>query len=268
MGRSQHPISPQPLGSPRCLDRTSRIARHQDDTANRAIGDETHRGDRDPGRRLVRVDRRGRRHREHAYNERPQETRQPKLAKPGPDALREPRHLGHQVDSSDRRAAPTGPMRSRPRLVSDTPIRPARASKPRWLPSRLVPHRHGPRAELQPAHELQVDMLRQPREHVGPLRRRTGDAPRTRTHRSIPAPSTPSGSVTPPREQPVARLPLELPNGVAQFPAHQFRVPIDSLERARHDVLLAASIVWAKGSVHSGLAPVAAEGRNADSIIS
>jgi hypothetical protein len=28
------------------------------------------------------------------------------------------------------------------------------------LPSRLIPHRHRPRAELQPAHELQVDMLR------------------------------------------------------------------------------------------------------------
>jgi hypothetical protein len=28
------------------------------------------------------------------------------------------------------------------------------------LPSRLVPHRHCPRAELQPADELQVDMLR------------------------------------------------------------------------------------------------------------
>src|SRR5207249_1026037 len=33
-----------------------------------------------------------------------------------------------------------------------------------WLPSRLIPHRHRPRAELQPAHELQVDTLRQPRE--------------------------------------------------------------------------------------------------------
>ena len=28
------------------------------------------------------------------------------------------------------------------------------------LPSRLIPHRHHPRAELQPAHELQVDTLR------------------------------------------------------------------------------------------------------------
>ena len=30
----------------------------------------------------------------------------------------------------------------------------------RRLPSRLIPHRHRPGAELQPAHELQVDMLR------------------------------------------------------------------------------------------------------------
>jgi hypothetical protein len=34
------------------------------------------------------------------------------------------------------------------------------AQRPRWLPSRLIPHRHCPRAELQPTHELQVDMLR------------------------------------------------------------------------------------------------------------
>jgi len=30
----------------------------------------------------------------------------------------------------------------------------------RWLPSRLIPHRHRPRTKLQPAHELQVDALR------------------------------------------------------------------------------------------------------------
>src|SRR5437773_7020622 len=29
-----------------------------------------------------------------------------------------------------------------------------------WLPSRLIPHRHRPRAELQPAYELQVDTPR------------------------------------------------------------------------------------------------------------
>src|SRR5262249_25638934 len=30
----------------------------------------------------------------------------------------------------------------------------------RWLSSRLIPHRHRPGAELKPAYELQVDMLR------------------------------------------------------------------------------------------------------------
>ena len=30
----------------------------------------------------------------------------------------------------------------------------------RWLPFRLVPQRHCPRPQLQPAHELQVDMIR------------------------------------------------------------------------------------------------------------
>jgi len=33
-------------------------------------------------------------------------------------------------------------------------------NKPPWLPSRLISHRHCPRAELQPAHEPQVDTLR------------------------------------------------------------------------------------------------------------
>src|SRR5260370_40432405 len=39
-------------------------------------------------------------------------------------------------------------------------------------------------------------------------------------------------------EQSLARLPLELLNGGAQIPAHEFRVPIDLLQVARHDVLL------------------------------
>ena len=39
-------------------------------------------------------------------------------------------------------------------------MRPTRANKRKWLPSWLIPHRHRPRAELQPAHEPQVDMLR------------------------------------------------------------------------------------------------------------
>jgi hypothetical protein len=37
---------------------------------------------------------------------------------------------------------------------------PLAARQKEWLPSRLIPHRHCPRAELQPAHVLQVDMLR------------------------------------------------------------------------------------------------------------
>jgi hypothetical protein len=36
---------------------------------------------------------------------------------------------------------------------------PLAALSKEWLPSRLIPHRHRPRAELQPAHELQVDGL-------------------------------------------------------------------------------------------------------------
>src|SRR5260370_40660248 len=36
----------------------------------------------------------------------------------------------------------------------------ARGLQSRSLPSRLIPHRHCPRAELQPPHELPVDTLR------------------------------------------------------------------------------------------------------------
>jgi len=64
------------------------------------------------------------------------------------------------------------------RRVSGERVRAKRAARVRWtrmlggsdaadsgyqarcLPSRLIPHRHRPRAELQPAHELQVDTLR------------------------------------------------------------------------------------------------------------
>jgi len=66
-----------------------------------------------------------------------------------------------------------------------------------------------------------------------------------------------------------AWLPLEPLNDCAHIPTHELGVPIDLLQRARHDVLfLAALIVWAKGSIHSGLAPVGAGGLHADSIIS
>src|SRR5215468_5292220 len=39
-------------------------------------------------------------------------------------------------------------------------------------------------------------------------------------------------------EQSLARLPLELPNGLLQIPAHELRVPIHPVQGARHDVLL------------------------------
>src|SRR5882724_71727 len=39
-------------------------------------------------------------------------------------------------------------------------------------------------------------------------------------------------------EQSLARLPLELLNGLAQIPAHELRVPIDPIQGARHNVLL------------------------------
>src|SRR5262245_14140272 len=44
-------------------------------------------------------------------------------------------------------------------------------------------------------------------------------AQRTRTHRSIPAPPTPSAA----SRQSLTRLPLELLNGLPQIPAHELR---------------------------------------------
>src|SRR5215470_3553287 len=39
-------------------------------------------------------------------------------------------------------------------------------------------------------------------------------------------------------EQSLARLPLELSNGLPQIPAHELRVPIDPLQGTRHNVFL------------------------------
>src|SRR5687768_14675485 len=39
-------------------------------------------------------------------------------------------------------------------------------------------------------------------------------------------------------EQSLARLPLELLNGLPKIPAHELRVPIDPIQGARHNVLL------------------------------
>ena len=67
----------------------------------------------------------------------------------------------HRLDSHQRPRpgilTRTNPSR-RPRKGLPGPVEPP--AEPFLLPSRLIPHRHRPRAELQPAHELQVDMLR------------------------------------------------------------------------------------------------------------
>ena len=64
-----------------------------------------------------------------------------------------------------------------------------------------------------------------------------GDAPQIRSHRSIPARPTqrePHAS----HEQSLTRLPLELLNSLHQIPAHELRVPINLVQRARHEVFL------------------------------
>ncbi len=70
-----------------------------------------------------------------------------------------------------------------------------------------------------------------------------------------------------PDEQSLARLLLELLNGLLQISAHS------AFQSTRSRVLdttyfFAALIVWAKGSIHSGLTPAGAGDRHAASIIS
>src|SRR5262249_23261257 len=62
-------------------------------------------------------------------------------------------------------------------------------------------------------------------------------ARRTHTHRSTPTPPTLAGASRLPLAVPY-RTPAELLNGLPQIPAHELRVPIDSVQGARHDVLL------------------------------
>ena len=69
-------------------------------------------------------------------------------------------------------------------------------------------------------------------------------------------------------EQSLTRLPLELLNGLPQIPAHELRVPIDPVQVLDTTYFFAASIVRAKGSIQSGLAPGRRGGRHAASIIS
>ena len=56
-------------------------------------------------------------------------------------------------------------------------------------------------------------------------------------------------------EQSLTRLLLKLLNGRPQIPPQQLRVPIDPLQRARHDVLLCRVDRPGEGSIQSGLAP-------------
>src|SRR5215204_3366421 len=108
----------------------------------------------------------------------------------------------------------------------------------RWLPARLIPHRHRPRAELPPAHELQVDMLREPGEQRRPVTHQPGlhhelvliDQAQLRQRQRERHAA---------HEQSLPRLPLQLFNGRPQLlPGHELRVPIDPVQGARDDVLL------------------------------
>jgi hypothetical protein len=70
---------------------------------------------------------------------------------------------------------------------------------PTFLPATFSADTASPRAgaELQSAHQLQVDALRQPGEQHRPVAHDPGDLRSTHSYRSIPAANA-SGSVTPP----------------------------------------------------------------------
>lgn len=70
------------------------------------------------------------------------------------------------------------------------------------------------------------------------------------------------------RELSFARPPLELQNGTSRVPAHESRVPIDSIHGARHEDRVTAVIAREKDSVPSALVPVRGVGRNAAFVIS
>jgi len=84
------------------------------------------------------------------------------------------------------------------------------------LPSRLIPHRHRPRAELLPAYELQVDTFDSPANNVGPCPASLGCT--TNSYSSInPSSVNASGSSRLPRTVPYP-TPLELFNGLPRSP--------------------------------------------------
>lgn len=171
----------------------------------------------------------------------------------GPQELRTPtagRHARHRLDEvvrtrlfptpAGRRACTAHRVRRGTQAV--TPDRRDRAAARGRRGGRgpapgLVPHRHRPRAELQPAQEPQIDMPRQPREQRRPVARQPGMhhepvlvdrlQPRQRQRKPHAA-----------HEQSFPRLPLELPDALFRIPAHELRVPVGPLQGARHDVLL------------------------------
>jgi hypothetical protein len=94
----------------------------------------------------------------------------------------------------------------------------------------------------------------------------------TNSYSSInPSSANAFGSVTPATNSPLPDSPL---NGLPQLAVHEFRVPIDPVQGARHDVLFRRvdDRPRAKGSIQtaiqSGLTPVRARGRHAASSIS
>ncbi len=105
------------------------------------------------------------------------------------------------------------------------------------LLSRLIPHRHRTRAELPPAHEPQVEALRQPREQCRSVAHHPG-----LHHELVLIDQSELGlrqrELHASHEQSLTRLPLQLPDGLPQIPAHELRVPIDPVQGTRHDVLL------------------------------
>ena len=126
-----------------------------------------------------------------------------------------------------------------------------------------------PRCDSSPAHALQSTRFDSPANNVGHVAASLGCTTNSYS-RSITSSRQRRGARRP-QEQTLTWFPLELLNGLARRSPRRLSVPIDPLRVLDTDVLLAASIVRAKGS-HPighplGLTPVAGH-RHAASIIS
>src|SRR5688572_10492816 len=99
---------------------------------------------------------------------------------------------------------------------------------------RLISHGHRSRAELQPAHELQVDILAEPCEQRRSMARQPGmhdelvlvDQSQLRQRKRQLHTS---------REQSLTPCLLEPSDRLSEIAAHELRVPIDPVQRARYD---------------------------------